>query len=270
MVPVGKKSAASFPSISATRASRRRTVGSPSSTSSPTSASAMARRMAGVGRVTVSERRSIGMRGAGKGEMDAANGKRHTEANRYAVTRPTNAFAYRQRKLGLGDRDRWRLDYGLLRANHRLVDDDGVLLRADDRRVDRVGLRANAHTWRRDRVRIGTNRWGLDLILIVPSLLAGGQWQREHRGAEQQLVTHWVASLSGAFAAVLATCAPQLRPSVGEHLALPLSRAPELVHLPHLTAKDEDERRVVHPEHHNDHRRHRAGVERARIEGGDV
>ena len=40
-------------------ASSRLTVGSSPKTSSPTSASAMARRMAGVGRVTVSERRSI-------------------------------------------------------------------------------------------------------------------------------------------------------------------------------------------------------------------
>jgi len=58
IVPVGKKSAASVPSRSATAASSRRVVGSPSSTSSPTSAAAMACRMAGVGRVTVSLRRS--------------------------------------------------------------------------------------------------------------------------------------------------------------------------------------------------------------------
>ena len=61
IVPVGKNSAASFPSSSATRASRRRVVGSPSRWSSPTSAAAMAWRMAAVGRVTVSLRRSIGM-----------------------------------------------------------------------------------------------------------------------------------------------------------------------------------------------------------------
>src|SRR5947199_5345052 len=58
MVPVGTNSAASFPRISAARSSRRFTVGSSPYTSSPTSASAMARRISGVGLVTVSERRS--------------------------------------------------------------------------------------------------------------------------------------------------------------------------------------------------------------------
>ena len=55
----GRTAPASLPSSAATCASRRRTVGSPSRTSSPTSASAIARRMAAVGRVTVSERRSM-------------------------------------------------------------------------------------------------------------------------------------------------------------------------------------------------------------------
>ena len=44
--------------ISAQRSSSRFTVGSSPYQSSPTSASAMARRISGVGRVTVSERRS--------------------------------------------------------------------------------------------------------------------------------------------------------------------------------------------------------------------
>src|SRR5919206_1297100 len=57
--PVGVKSAASFSKISAARSCRRLTLGSSPYTSSPTSASAIARRMAGVGRVTVSLRRSI-------------------------------------------------------------------------------------------------------------------------------------------------------------------------------------------------------------------
>src|SRR5438034_2120257 len=57
-VPEGKKSASSKPKISAARACSRLTVGSSPKTSSPSSASSMARRMAGVGRVTVSERRS--------------------------------------------------------------------------------------------------------------------------------------------------------------------------------------------------------------------
>src|SRR5436189_903179 len=60
MTPEGIHSAASNPSVAATCRSRRRTVGSSPHWSSPTSASAMARRMAGVGRVTVSERRSTG------------------------------------------------------------------------------------------------------------------------------------------------------------------------------------------------------------------
>src|SRR5579871_1164974 len=58
MEPDGTKRAASRSKISAARACRRLTVGSSPYTSSPTSASAMARRMAGVGLVTVSLRRS--------------------------------------------------------------------------------------------------------------------------------------------------------------------------------------------------------------------
>ncbi len=60
MEPVGVKSPASCPSRSATSRSRAFVSGSSPKTSSPTSASAIARRIAGVGRVTVSERRSIG------------------------------------------------------------------------------------------------------------------------------------------------------------------------------------------------------------------
>src|SRR5712692_7717739 len=58
MQPVGTNSAASFPKISAARSSNRLTVGSSPYTSSPTSASAIARRISAVGRVTVSLRRS--------------------------------------------------------------------------------------------------------------------------------------------------------------------------------------------------------------------
>src|SRR3990170_8707597 len=58
MVPEATKSPASFPVRSADSASRRWTVGSSSQTSSPTSAFAMASRIAGVGSVRVSERRS--------------------------------------------------------------------------------------------------------------------------------------------------------------------------------------------------------------------
>ena len=57
---------ASLPSSSAARSSSALTVGSSPKTSSPTSASAMARRISGVGRVTVSERRSITSMGVGR------------------------------------------------------------------------------------------------------------------------------------------------------------------------------------------------------------
>src|SRR5579883_1107836 len=60
MVPVGTNSAASLPSRDATRSSRARVVGSSRYTSSPTWAQAIAARIAAVGRVTVSERRSNG------------------------------------------------------------------------------------------------------------------------------------------------------------------------------------------------------------------
>ena len=72
-VPLVTKTAASRPSSSAARSSRAFTVGSSWKTSSPTSADAMARRIAGLGWVTVSERRSII---AGMGPKDTA-GRRH-------------------------------------------------------------------------------------------------------------------------------------------------------------------------------------------------
>src|SRR5260370_37699919 len=59
MEPVGTKIAASFSKISAARSCRRLTVGSSPYTSSPTSASAIALRIAGVGWVTVSLLKSI-------------------------------------------------------------------------------------------------------------------------------------------------------------------------------------------------------------------
>src|SRR5689334_15221517 len=59
MVPLGTKSAASLPRSVATVSSSFRTVGSSPYTSSPTSALAMASRIAREGRVTVSLRRSI-------------------------------------------------------------------------------------------------------------------------------------------------------------------------------------------------------------------
>src|SRR5579875_927877 len=59
MVPDGTNRAASLPSSPAMRSSKRLTVGSSPKTSSPTSAVCMAARIAGVGRVTVSLRRSM-------------------------------------------------------------------------------------------------------------------------------------------------------------------------------------------------------------------
>ena len=59
-----RRAPASLPSSSAARSSRALTVGSSPNTSSPTSAAAIARRIASVGVVTVSERRSIGGMGA--------------------------------------------------------------------------------------------------------------------------------------------------------------------------------------------------------------
>ena len=55
IVPLGRKTAASMPSSSATREQSSVTCGSSKRCSSPTSASAMAVRMAEVGRVCVSE-----------------------------------------------------------------------------------------------------------------------------------------------------------------------------------------------------------------------
>ena len=66
MVPVTRNSAASLPVIPAARSCRRFTVGSSPYQSSPTSASYMARRIRSVGRVTVSERRSIGREVTGR------------------------------------------------------------------------------------------------------------------------------------------------------------------------------------------------------------
>ena len=61
IVPVGTNSPASRPKISAARFSSRLTVGSSPYTSSPTSAAAIAARISGVGRVTVSDRKSINL-----------------------------------------------------------------------------------------------------------------------------------------------------------------------------------------------------------------
>ena len=72
MVPLGMRQAASLPVIAAARSSSSRTVGSSPYTSSPTRAPAMARRISGVGSVTVSERRST--RAVGTGWTDSVIG----------------------------------------------------------------------------------------------------------------------------------------------------------------------------------------------------
>jgi hypothetical protein len=58
-VPVGMNSAASLPSSAATRSCSALTLGSSPNTSSPSGAANIASRIAAVGRVTVSLRRSI-------------------------------------------------------------------------------------------------------------------------------------------------------------------------------------------------------------------
>src|SRR5215471_9061864 len=61
IVPVATNTAACLPIRSAARASRRLMLGSSPKTSSPSSASAIARRMSGPGMVSVSDRRSTGL-----------------------------------------------------------------------------------------------------------------------------------------------------------------------------------------------------------------
>src|SRR5262249_43662161 len=71
MVPDGTNKAASLPRRAATRSWSRWTVGSSSKTSSPTSAACMAARMPGVGRVTVSLRKSMVVSGMSRPRGDA-------------------------------------------------------------------------------------------------------------------------------------------------------------------------------------------------------
>src|SRR5213082_2800527 len=75
MVPEATKTAPSLPRREAAIASSRWTVGSSPHTSSPTSARAIASRIAGVGRVSVSERRSTTSCGTGSpGDRQALGG----------------------------------------------------------------------------------------------------------------------------------------------------------------------------------------------------
>src|SRR5262249_12004269 len=78
MVPEGTNRPAGWPSIAAASSSRRRTVGSSPKTSSPTSARAIASRIAGVGLVNVSLRKSaIREREGGVGMAILAAGAAH-------------------------------------------------------------------------------------------------------------------------------------------------------------------------------------------------
>src|SRR5918995_3212185 len=70
MVAVGRKSAASWPSRSAARRWSSLTVGSSRSCSSPTSAAAIAARISALGRLAVSERRSITRERSYRSPMD--------------------------------------------------------------------------------------------------------------------------------------------------------------------------------------------------------
>ena len=95
--PDGTNSAASRPKTSAARACSRLTVGSSRNTSSPTSASAMARRIAAEGRVTVSERRSIG----GMRPNDGRGSRCLSRLGGAGVlTRPWGAYAPRYGQAG--------------------------------------------------------------------------------------------------------------------------------------------------------------------------
>ena len=88
--PVGMNSAASCPNSPATRSSSAATVGSSPYTSSPTSAAAIAARIASVGLVRVSERRSI--TGPSSAWQRSAHARRSISATRNASSRDCTRF----------------------------------------------------------------------------------------------------------------------------------------------------------------------------------
>src|SRR5262245_16954183 len=93
MVPDVTKSPAAFPIRSAASASSRLTVGSSSHTSSPTSARAMASRMAGVGSVSVSERRStMSCTGSPLGLLETLAGPTPPFSERILGSQPPEQF----------------------------------------------------------------------------------------------------------------------------------------------------------------------------------
>src|SRR6187551_3823436 len=95
MVPVGNQSAASLPSSAAPCSCSALTDGSSPNWSSPTGAAAITARISGVGRVTVSERRSIkdGGRRKEDGGRTEERGEKKAEGRR------------RRQKLGGSVRD---------------------------------------------------------------------------------------------------------------------------------------------------------------------
>src|SRR5688572_11103577 len=88
--PDGTKSPASRPNSNAARACSMLTVGSSRNTSSPTSASAIARRMAAEGRVTVSERKSI----VGMKPYDGREGRRLSRLNGWLPSGDSGELAH--------------------------------------------------------------------------------------------------------------------------------------------------------------------------------
>src|SRR5262245_45334490 len=124
-VPEDTNSAASLPVRRAAWSSSRRTVGSSSHTSSPTSAWAMASRMADVGSVRVSDRKSttscmeLSRRGS-----DALGGAAAPFRVAVVIGQPP------ERLLGLCGPPVGRIDLG--EAVHRLRDDQGAGIVLDD------------------------------------------------------------------------------------------------------------------------------------------
>src|SRR6185437_11856407 len=126
-VPDGKKSPASMPNRSAQASCSRFTVGSSPKTSSPTSARAMASRIAGVGWVTVSLRRSIGfIRVSGQGSKV------------YPVPRaaPKRGGSLTQPRVELRERRGSRAELALAELVERLRDGIEVRMQVARLRVD--------------------------------------------------------------------------------------------------------------------------------------
>src|SRR5450755_1349559 len=116
-VPLATKSAASLPSIAAMRSCSALTLGSSPKTSSPTSATAIAARIAAVGRVTVSLRRStIFMSPPALPSPCPRHGTRRRDAQRRNTrpgTRPGSWSAFEkvlQHRVAMLREDRFRME----------------------------------------------------------------------------------------------------------------------------------------------------------------